>query len=219
MTRGDDRGAGGRRADGGRADNRGADNRRADDPRERLLDAALAVIGSEGMRGLTHRRLEDQAGVARGSARYHLGTNDQIIAATLEHTVLRELTMMEGALARLGLDALAGGTASIPKLSAAMLSGLLENPGIVRARYELLLAATRTPALKAEAQRWRAHFVGNAEVGLAAAGVDDPHNAAVLLIATFDGLTLDAIITDRTNAPELVERAATAILNASSVTS
>jgi TetR/AcrR family transcriptional regulator, regulator of biofilm formation and stress response len=192
---------------------------RADDPRGRLLDAALAVIGSEGMRGLTHRRLEDEAGLARGSARYHLGTNDQIIAATLEHAAQRELQLIEGTLVKLGLDALAGSTASIPKMCAAMISGLLENPGAIRARYELLLAATRKPSLKAEAQRWRAHFVGNTEVGLTAAGVDDPHGAAVLLVAILDGLTLDAIIADRTSAPELAERAAAAILRASAATS
>jgi DNA-binding transcriptional regulator YbjK len=188
---------------------------RAADPRGRLLDAALAVIGSEGMRGLTHRRLEEEAGLARGSARYHLGTNDQIVAATLEHVVLRESQLIEGTLARLGLDALAGGTASIPRMCAALISALLENPGALRARYELLLAATRKPALKEEAQRWRAHFVGTTEVGLTAAGVEDPHNAAVLLVAILDGLTLDAIITDRTSAPELAERAAAAILNTS----
>jgi len=185
---------------------------RADDPRGRLLDAALSVIGSEGMRGLTHRRLEDEAGLARGSARYHLGTNDQIIAATLEHAVGQEMTMMEGAMARLGLDALAGGTASIPKMCAAMISGLLENPGAIRARYLLLLEATRRPSLKAVAEQWRATFVSTTEVGLTAAGLDDPHAAAVLLVATLDGLALDAIITGRTTAPELAERAATAIL-------
>lgn len=191
---------------------------RAADPRGRLLDAALAVIGAEGMRGLTHRRLEDEAGLARGSARYHLGTNDQIIAATLEHVALREFQMIETTLARLGLDAMAGGTASIPKMCTALISGLLENPGALRARYELLLAATRKPSLKAEAQRWRAHFVGTTEAGLAAAGLDDPHTAAVLLVAIMDGLTLDAIITDRTSAPELAARAAAAILHASTVT-
>jgi DNA-binding transcriptional regulator YbjK len=186
---------------------------RAADPRGRLLDAAIAVIDSEGMRGLTHRRLEDEAGLARGSARYHLGTNDQIIAGALEHAALRDLQMIEGTLARLGLDALSGSTASIPKMAGALISGLLESPGTVRARYELLLEATRRPSLKAEAQRWRAHFVATTEVGLAAAGLDDPHGAAVLLVAILDGLTLDAIITDRTSAPELAERAAAAILH------
>jgi DNA-binding transcriptional regulator YbjK len=192
---------------------------RAADPRGRLLDAALAVIDSDGIRGLTHRRLEDEAGLARGSARYHLGTNDQIIAATLEHAALRDLRMIEAALARLGLDALAGSKASIPKMAAVMVSTLLENPGAIRARYELLLEATRRPSLKAEAQRWRAHFVDTTELGLTAAGLDDPHTAALLLVAILDGLTLDAVITDRTIAPELAERGAAAILHASTVTS
>jgi len=192
---------------------------RAADPRARLLDAALAVIDSDGIRGLTHRRLEDEAGLARGSTRYHLGTNDQIIAATLEHAALRDLRIIEAALAKLGLDALAGTKATIPKMAAAMVSTLLENPGVVRARYELLLEATRRPSLKAEAQRWRAHFVGTTELGLTAAGLDDPHTAALLLVAILDGLTLDAVITDRTTAPELAERGAAAILNASTFTS
>jgi hypothetical protein len=41
----------------------------------------------------------------------------------------------------------------------------------------------------------------------------------MLLGALVDGLTLDAIITDRTTAPELAERGAAAILLASTVTS
>ena len=192
---------------------------RAADPRERLLDAALAVIGSEGIRGLTHRRLENEAGLARGSARYHLGTNDQIIAATLEHAALRETQMIYGALAKLGLDALAGNTASHPKMAAALISALLENPGVIRARYDLLLEATRRPSLKGEAQRWRAYVVDLVEQGLTAARLDDPHTNAVLMVAIVDGLTLDAIIADRTAAPELAERAVTALLLASKVAS
>jgi AcrR family transcriptional regulator len=192
---------------------------RVADPRGRLLDAALAVIDSEGMRGLTHRRVEDEAGLARGSARYHLGTHDQIIAATLEHAASAEIRMIDGALARLGLDALAGSPASLPRMAAALVSALLENPGAIRARYELLLEATRRPSLKAEAQRLRAHFVNTTELGLTAAGLADPKAAAVLLVATLDGLTLDAIITDRTSAPELAERAAAAILHTFTVPS
>lgn len=190
---------------------------RATDPRGRLLDAALAVIDAEGMRGLTHRRLEDEAGLARGSARYHVGTNDQIIAATLEHAALRESRMIETALARLGLEALAGNATSLPKMAAALVSALLENPGAIRARYELLLEASRRPSLKAEAQRWRAHFVGTAELALAPAGLADPHATAVLITAIIDGLTLDAVIADRTSAPELAERAAEAILQTAEV--
>jgi DNA-binding transcriptional regulator YbjK len=187
---------------------------RATDPRGRLLDAALAVIDSEGLRGLTHRRLEDEAGLARGSARYHLGTNDQIVAAALEHAVLRELQIIDAALAKLGRDALAGGTASLPKLFAVLTSALLETPGAIRARYELLLEATRRPSLKAEAQRWRAQFIDTTQVALTTAGLNDPHTTSVLLVAILDGMTLDAVITGRTTAPELAEIAAAAILHA-----
>ena len=43
--------------------------------------------------------------------------------------------------------------------------------------------------------------------------LQDPHTTAVLLVAIIDGMTLEAVITDRTNAPELAERAAAAILH------
>lgn len=191
---------------------------RATDPRGRLLDAALAVIDAEGLRGLTHRRLEAEAGLARGSARYHLGTNDQIIAAALEHAALRDFGVIEAALTQLGLDALAGSQASFPKMAAALVSALLENPGAIRARYELLLEATRRPSLTAEARRWRAQFVDTSERLGRAAGVEDPHTTAVILVGTIDGLVLDAIITGRATAPELAELAVTAILRPPAVT-
>jgi DNA-binding transcriptional regulator YbjK len=171
------------------------------------------------LRALTHRRIEDEAGLARGSARYHLGTNDQIIAATLEHAVLRDSRMYEAVLAKVGFEALAGSTTSFPEILAALVSTFLENPGALRVRYELLLEATRRPCLEAEAQRWRANFVSAAELALTAAGQADPHTVAVLLVACIDGLVFDALITGRTNAPELAERAAAAILRASTVTS
>jgi DNA-binding transcriptional regulator YbjK len=192
---------------------------RVADPRGRLLDAALSIVGSEGLRALTHRRIEDEAGLARGSARYHLGTNDQIIAATLEHAVLRDSRINEAVLAKVGFEALAGSTTSFPEILAALVSAFLENPGALRARYELLLEATRRPSLQAEAQRWRAKFVSTSELALTAAGQADPHTVAVLLVACIDGLVFDALITGRTNTPELAERAAAAILRASTVTS
>jgi DNA-binding transcriptional regulator YbjK len=192
---------------------------RVADPRGRLLDAALSIVGSEGLRALTHRRIEDEAGLARGSARYHLGTNDQIVAATLEHAVLRDSRVNEAVLAKVGFEALAGRTTSFPEILAALVSAFLENPGDLRARYELLLEATRRPSLEEEAQRWRAQFVSASELALTAAGQADPHTVAVLLVACIDGLVFDALITGRTNAPELAERAAAAILRASTVTS
>jgi hypothetical protein len=48
-------------------------------------------------------------------------------------------------------------------MTAVLVSALLD-PGAIRARYELLLDATRRPSLKAEAQRWRAHLTDTAEV-------------------------------------------------------
>ncbi|MEI8080464.1 MAG: hypothetical protein WCI74_01280 [Actinomycetes bacterium] len=182
-------------------------------PRQRLLDAAMEVVGADGLRGLTHRRIEQQAGMARGSARYHLGARDDIIAALLEYSAVTEFAMIERRLARVGADFLVGTTVSLPSVAAALVAALLEDPPRVRARYELLLEASRRPSLRAEARRWRDYFVQAAEQALASAGVADPGNAAVLLVATLDGVTLDAVLSDRKEAPELARLAASALLN------
>jgi hypothetical protein len=47
--------------------------------------------------------------------------------------------------------------------------------------------------------------------------LDAALTAALLPVAMLDGLTLDAIIADRTTAPELAERGAAAILHTSTV--
>jgi hypothetical protein len=149
----------------------------------------------------------------------HLGTNDQIIAATLEHAVLRDSRMSEAVMARVGFEALAGSTMSFPVILAALVSAFRQNPLALCARYELLLEATRRPSLEAEAQRWRAQFVSTSELALTAAGQADPHDVAVLLVARIDGLVFDALITGQTNAPDLAEGAAAAILRRPTVTS
>ena len=84
--------------------------------------------------------------------------------------MLRDSRVNEAVLAKVGFEALAGSTKSFPELIAALVSAFLENPGALRARYELLLEATRRPSLEAEAQRWRAQFVSTSELALTAAG-------------------------------------------------
>ena len=53
--------------------------------RARLVDAAIAQLADEGMRGLTHRRVEQRAEASQGLVKYHFGSLDGLIAAVVEH--------------------------------------------------------------------------------------------------------------------------------------
>ncbi|MBL8965367.1 MAG: helix-turn-helix transcriptional regulator [Spirochaetaceae bacterium] len=52
--------------------------------RERILDAAMALAGREGMARLTTRRVAGEAGVNVGLLHYHFGSKDDLVRAVLE---------------------------------------------------------------------------------------------------------------------------------------
>ncbi len=56
-------------------------NPRRHDPerRDRIIDAALAVIAESGVAGTSHRRVADRAGVPLGSMTYHFTSMDELL--------------------------------------------------------------------------------------------------------------------------------------------
>ena len=73
----------------------GADERRRPGaerrpPRERVLDAALAVLGQQGLRALTHARVDEAAGLPRGSASNYFRTRRALLDGMVEHLARRE---------------------------------------------------------------------------------------------------------------------------------
>jgi AcrR family transcriptional regulator len=54
------------------------------DRRETLLDAAIEVLGERGMRALTHRAVDAEAGVAAGSAANYFPTRESLLEAIVD---------------------------------------------------------------------------------------------------------------------------------------
>ena len=52
--------------------------------RETLLDAAIQVLGERGMRALTHRAVDAEAGVAAGSTANHFPTREGLLEAIVD---------------------------------------------------------------------------------------------------------------------------------------
>jgi len=55
------------------------------DRKTAILDAAIAVIGRRGVRGLRVEEVAGEAGVAVSLLYYHFGTRDGLVRATLDH--------------------------------------------------------------------------------------------------------------------------------------
>lgn len=156
--------------------------------RERLADAAIATLARAGMRGLTHRAVDQAAGVPEGSASYYFRTRQTLLQAAVER--LAELDTAE-LLDRPGLT----GPADLGQVADAV-AGLVEHwitTGRERmlARYELALEANRRPELRTVFDAAGTRSRALAVAVLTAAGAPDPARQAPLLVAYLDGLIFD----------------------------
>lgn len=70
------------------------------DPRRQLLaDTALAVIGTSGIRALTHHRVDDDAGLPRGSTSYYCRRRVDLLRLALERLYVLDEADLRAAVA------------------------------------------------------------------------------------------------------------------------
>ncbi|MFE9932145.1 TetR/AcrR family transcriptional regulator [Streptomyces sp. NPDC005533] len=154
------------------------------DRRQRIIDAAIRVVGAKGIAGLSHRSAAAEADVPLGSTTYHFKTLDDLLVAALRQS-------NEG-FARAVADsaALADPEADLARTLARLLGELLAaDRSRVELEYELYLAALRRPALRPVASQWCE------SVTAALAARTDPVTARAL-VAVMDGIGLQVLLTD-----------------------
>lgn len=153
------------------------------DRRRRLIDAAIRVVGRDGIAGLSHRSVAAEADVPLGSTTYHFATLEELMVAALRQAnenfagVLAERLPRDGDSGDLAAD-LAGALGE-------WLDG--ERTG-VELEYELYLAALRRPALRPVAAEW------TEDAAALLARRTDPVTARALL-ALMDGICLQVLLT------------------------
>ncbi|MEU5695656.1 TetR family transcriptional regulator [Actinosynnema sp. NPDC020468] len=163
----------------------------------RLADAAIRLVAAKGMRGLTHRAVDAEAGVPPGSTSAYFRTRKALVEG-----VVRRLAALS--LAELGPaepdPAEPHSTAPPIDLddAVARLARLLDRwsgPDRERtlARYACLLEATHHPELRGVLAHGAAHRA-QATAVLAAAGAADPRAAGRDLVAFLDGLLFDRLV-------------------------
>lgn len=113
--------------------------------REKLLDAAITVLGESGIHGLTHRAVDAAAGLPAGSVSNHFRTRDALLDAVVERFAARERASWENIAARVC-------PTTPQELARALADFAREATGpdrtLTLARYAILVEAGIRPSLR-----------------------------------------------------------------------
>lgn len=153
--------------------------------RQRIIDAAIRVVGAKGIAGLSHRSVAAEADVPLGSTTYHFATLDELMVAALRQANegFAKVLVSSGV-----LDDTGTGTGLAEGLARVLGEWLAGDRIGVELEYELYLAALRRPALRPVAAEW------TEETARRLATRTDPVTARALL-ALMDGICLQVLLT------------------------
>ncbi|MEU6680070.1 TetR family transcriptional regulator [Streptomyces sp. NPDC046925] len=157
---------------------------------ELIADAALSLLAERGMRGLTHRAVDEAAGLPQGSTSNHARTRLALLEAAVSRLAEREGAVLAPAELR-GLPA-AGPENREPVITALALALHRYLTGdhrlLLVSRYELALEATRRPELRAVYDAAGARFREPLVALMHAMGSPEPERHALSLVAWCEGL-------------------------------
>lgn len=161
--------------------------------RTELLNAAIAIIGTNGIDAVTHRAVAIQAGVPAASTSYYFRSKDELIDEALDLVATREITRLRE------LRALVQGPVDDPAMWAKAIADWVEEQldGTARtelvALYHLQLESARRADLREHQERWSEPLQAMAADAMRQLGASDPDSAAVVLVSAVDGLRLNAL--------------------------
>jgi DNA-binding transcriptional regulator YbjK len=155
-----------------------------------VADAALALLAERGMRGLTHRAVDEAAGLPQGATSNVARTRRALLELAVRRLAEREarvLALEELPDPRDGLPGL------VDALALAAHRALTLNRDLTLARYELALEATRRPELRAYYDATGARFRTQLAALVTAAGSACPERHVLSLVAWADGLMFSCV--------------------------
>jgi DNA-binding transcriptional regulator YbjK len=151
--------------------------------RDRIADAALAIVLEQGVGAVSHRAVADRSGVPLGSTTYHFNSLDDLLVTAIQRAVRQYAEDLDRWSA-----AITGGDAGIVDAICDYVDIAL---GAERHRttacYELYFAALHRPALMGPARGWAAVTSGALERHVG-------RDAARALTVVLDGVLIQALI-------------------------
>jgi AcrR family transcriptional regulator len=152
--------------------------------REALLTAAIEVVAASGLRGLTIRSVAEHAKVSHGLVRWHFGSRDGLVEATLIYSVA----------AAIDTSALEPETGSVDDLAADLPEWVSAQTDLAAFQYECLLEARRKPALMPHVREMYDDFIASVRRELELAGLGDDVDTGRAVFALLDGLALQQTV-------------------------
>lgn len=174
--------------------------RKARETREKLLSGALAALCSEGVTGITTRKIADSAGVHLGTLHYHFESKDALLLAVLDYLGAKmEQSVRLGVAGSRDLDECIGRTLWADWRHAE------DSFAIQVVQYELTMYALRSPDTRWMAQRQYNDYI-RAHVDAFMPHIDSKNAdtfAAVERLAQLVMAGIDGIILQELAAPNL----------------
>jgi DNA-binding transcriptional regulator YbjK len=155
--------------------------------RARVLDAAIELLGTQGLKALTHRRIDEQAGLPAGSTSNYFRTRDALLAGVADAVLEREVAGM--------------GAAFAPRSAAELVDGLVallerttgDQRTLTSARLVLFMEAGHDPALRETLGQGRAILEEALRRVFHDLGAGDAVASARAVMACAEGLILHRI--------------------------
>ncbi|GAA3111969.1 TetR/AcrR family transcriptional regulator [Streptosporangium carneum] len=167
---------------------------------ELVAETAITLLAERGMRGLTHRAVDEEAGLPPGSTSNLARTRLALLELALERLTELEVAAFSALFdaERLDLPGMFAGRPEMFEALAEMTARALWTQLTVDrrrtvARYELALEATRRPELRGIYDRAGSRFREPAVTILTAAGSSDPVRHGRQIVAFGEGVLFDAI--------------------------
>ena len=175
----------------------------------RVLDAAIELLGAEGLRALSHVRVDQRAGLPTGSTSNYFRTRAALLIGVADRILERELPLVGATFSPTSADDLVEALCGL----FAYLTG--PNRVVTTARLVLFMEGSHDAALREALTRGRAAAMeATAVPALAVLRAHDPLVAGAAIAACFEGLILHNIArhddTDPRRTFDLVVRAALA---------
>jgi AcrR family transcriptional regulator len=152
--------------------------------RQALLEAAIRVIASRGLRGLTYRAVAAEAGVTHGLVQHHFGSRDAMIHEALAYSAEESIDV----------SSLEPRTGHLEDLARNLAGMVADNPEKPAFEYELALEARRRPELADYVREMYATYIAAAQRELQRAGLDADPALSRLVFAALDGLVFQQLV-------------------------
>ena len=159
------------------------------DRREQILRAALTLIAAEGVAGITHRRIAEEAGVPLGSTTYYFESLDQLLREAFVHHIERATQIYDATASEQPVT----DAESLASYLAELSLREFEEGAFLLGEYELTLFAARDEEVARALAIWDDSMIASLAKSLDQIGVSAPFEAGRTLLHLMRGHELESL--------------------------